>query len=102
MGDSVIEVAVTVNLECAHRDAFGRIHGHSYVLEAWFPAGPDLVSLHEFVKGIAGSVDHTELEQSIGAPRMEDIGTWFLNKMPEASRIVVRRPTLGLIAQVSR
>lgn len=98
----MIEVAVTVNLECAHRDALGRIHGHSYVLEAWFPAGADLVALREFVQSVAGAVDHSELEQSVGGSRMEEIGVWFLGKMPEASRIVVRRPTLGLAAQVSR
>lgn len=97
----MIEVAVTVNLECAHRDALGRIHGHSYVTEAWFSAGPDLVALSEHVKAVAAQVDHTMLEDSVGAPRMEDIASWFLRQIPAAVRIVVRRPTLGLIVQAT-
>lgn len=98
----MIEVAVTTNIECAHRDELGRLHGHSYVLEAWFAAGPDLVSLSESFRNAAASVDHSLLEDSIGLTRMEAIAAWFLEKLPNATRIVVRRPTLGFIAEARR
>ena len=95
----MIEIAVTTNLECSHRDPDGRIHGHSYVLEVWTPAGPDLPTLAETVRAIATEVDHTMLKDSIGSPRMEDIAAWFLARVPGASRVIVRRPTLGFAAE---
>ena len=98
----MIEVAVTANIECAHTDDIGRVHGHSYVLEVWFPAGPDLVTLDARVRDIAATVDHTMLEDSIGGARMEDVAHWFLAKIPSASRVVARRPTLGFAAEIRR
>lgn len=102
MGHPVIEVAVTTNLECSHRDSDGRIHGHSYVVEVWTPAGPDLPTLAETVRAVAAEVDHTMLEDSIGSPLMEDIAAWFLERAPGASRVIVRRPTLGFAAEARR
>lgn len=98
----MIEVAVTANIECAHTDDIGRVHGHSYVLEIWFPAGPDLVALNALVRDVATTVDHTMLEDSIGGARMEDVARWFLTKVPTASRVIVRRPTLGFAAEIRR
>lgn len=98
----MIEIAVTANLECAHKDSMGRIHGHSYLIEGWFHQGRDLVALHEEFRSAAASVDHSLLEDSVGGPRMEDIAAWFLHKLPEANRIVVRRPTLGFIVEARR
>jgi 6-pyruvoyl-tetrahydropterin synthase len=98
----IVEVAVTANVECGHVDAMGRVHGHSYVVEVWSPAGPDLVTLHAFVHGVASSVDHSMLEDSVGSPKMEDLATHFLLKVPTATRVVVRRPTLGFAAEARR
>lgn len=102
MGNSVnsrIEVAVTTNLECGHRDPDGRIHGHSYTVEVWTLAGADLPTLAAQVRQLASGVDHTMLEDSIGSPRMEDVATWFLARVPDATRVIVRRPTLGFAAE---
>lgn len=98
----MIEVAVTVNLECAHRDSLGRTHGHSYLVEVWQEAGADLIALDTFVRGIAGSVDHSTLEDSVGGPRMEDIAGWFLERVPTALRVVIRRPTIGFACEARR
>jgi 6-pyruvoyl-tetrahydropterin synthase len=98
----VIEVSVTTNVECSHRDTDGRIHGHSYMVEVWVPAGPDLPSLAAAVREIAAPVDHSMLEDSIGSPLMEDMALWFLNQLPSATRVVVRRPTLGFAAEARR
>lgn len=96
------DVAVTVNLECAHKDELGRIHGHSYVVEVWREAGPDLVVFSKLVNEVSAKVDHTMLDESIGDPNMEGIGVWFLQAIPQASRITVRRPTLGFLVEVRR
>src|SRR6185312_14277833 len=87
-----IDVAVTVNLECAHKDELGRIHGHSYLVEVWRDAGPDLVAFAKMVSEISSRIDHTMLDESVGDPNMEGIGLWFLREVPQASRIVLRRP----------
>ena len=93
---------MTTNVECSHRDTEGRIHGHSYVVEVWMPVGRDLPSLAATVREIAAPVDHSMLEDSIGSPLMEDIALWFLKQMPSATRVVVRRPTLGFAAEARR
>ena len=98
----MIEIAITVNLECAHKDELGKIHGHSYLVEVWRDAGPDLVIFAKMVNEIAAKVDHTMLDDSIGDPNMEGIGAWFLKQIPESSRIVIRRPTLGYVVNVTR
>ena len=101
MGNSVkprIEVAVTANLECGHRDPDGRIHGHSYIVEVWTPAGAALPTLAAQVRELASGVDHTMLEDSVGS-RMEDVAAWFLARVPDATRVIVRRPTLGFTTE---
>lgn len=94
----MIEVAVTVNLECAHRSRDGVLHGHSYVVEVWFLAGEDMSMLAAEVHEVAEQVDHSLLEESVGAASMEAIAEWFLREA-EAVRVVVRRPTLGYVVE---
>jgi 6-pyruvoyl-tetrahydropterin synthase len=102
MGHPVIEVAVTTNVECSHRDIDGRTHGHSYVVEVWAAAGPDLPALAVKLREIASSVDHSLLEDSIGSALMEDMAAWFLDRVPNATKVIVRRPTLGFAAEARR
>ena len=97
-----MEVAVTVNAECAHRDAHGRIHGHSYLIEVWFAEGRELPDLYDDVRGIVGAIDHNMLEEIVGGPRMEDVARWCAERLPAATRIVVRRPTLGFSVEWRR
>jgi 6-pyruvoyl-tetrahydropterin synthase len=96
----MIEVAVTTNLECAHRSDDGVLHGHSYVIEVWFPAGRDLAKTAIMVRNLSARVDHTLLEESIGSSTMESIATWFITNA-KASRVVVRRPTLGFVVEAT-
>jgi 6-pyruvoyl-tetrahydropterin synthase len=98
----MIEIAVTTNVEAAHYDTRGRLHGHSYVVEVWFPEGPDMVQLSKVVDEVASSVDHSLLEDSIGGTRMEDIAQWFLDNFTDATRVMVRRPNLGLSVHATR
>lgn len=97
-----IERSVTVNAECAHYDAGGALHGHSYVVECWTPEEVDMVSFAGSVRAVAAKVDHTLLEQSVGDPTMESLGIWFLDQDSRMSRVVVRRPTIGFAVEVCR
>lgn len=98
----MIRVSATTNVECAHRDADGVIHGHSYEVEVFWMRGADLVALDARLASVAKAVDHTMLEESIGGNRMEDLVLWFLQRIPDAVRVIVRRPTLGFTADGDR
>lgn len=98
--------AVTVNLECAHCDKAGRLHGHSYLVEVWFHAGPDLDMVNAAVGEMAKLVDHTRLEKSIGSSGMEGVAAWFISRCGlidnggmNLAKVIVRRPTLGYIVE---
>jgi 6-pyruvoyl-tetrahydropterin synthase len=101
-----IERAVTVNVEAAHHDDDGRLHGHSYLVECWTTTEQDLPAFERAVREVSSRVDHTVLESSIGGRTMEALGIWFLqwNYGPAGdvrlSRVVVRRPTLGYAVEV--
>jgi 6-pyruvoyl-tetrahydropterin synthase len=102
-----IERAVTVNVEAAHRDANGKLHGHSYLVECWTSAECCLTDFERGMREVAARVDHTVLESSIGASSMEALAQWFLVQdlgdltgRPPRSRVVVRRPTLGYAVEV--
>jgi 6-pyruvoyl-tetrahydropterin synthase len=91
--------AVTVNVEAAHRDTAGRLHGHSYLVECWTERDVDLADFQIQMRELAASVDHSLLEDSLGGPRMEDIAAWFLAS--GLARVIVRRPTLGCIVEMT-
>lgn len=97
-----IERAVTVNVEAAHYDRAGKLHGHSYLVECWTDKDMDLPQLEAIARADASHVDHTELGDAIGAPTMEALGEWFLANCDLYTRIVVRRPTLGFVVEVVR
>jgi 6-pyruvoyl-tetrahydropterin synthase len=100
MGHSMIERAVTVNVEAAHRDADGRMHGHSYLVECWSVVDWDLPVFERRARDIASLVDHTVLEASVGDSTMEALAHWFLGQTAlHLTRVVVRRPTLGYLVE---
>lgn len=103
-----IERAVTVNVEAAHCDEQGKLHGHSYLVECWTTQACCLAAFEQSVREAARAVDHTALEASVGHPSMEALGAWFLGRQYRGgdgvplvlSRVVVRRPTLGYVVEV--
>jgi 6-pyruvoyl-tetrahydropterin synthase len=105
-----MELAVSFGLECAHRaPVTGKLHGHSYAVTVWFTADEraDIECLAAAVKKIGAMVDHTELEESVGGARMEDIANWLMPRMCllvqiEPTRINVSRPSLGLQCELRR
>jgi 6-pyruvoyl-tetrahydropterin synthase len=98
----VIEQAVTFAIEAAHlTEGDARLHGHSYVIEVWTAALRDFVALEAEAQSVRAAVDHTLLNDSIGGTTMEHLAVWLLARFAflPASRIVVRRPTLGYVVE---
>ncbi len=109
-----VTCCVTSNIEAAHasfdtRTQTQTLHGHSYVAEFWFAAGPDLPTMKVCWDTICGLVDHTQLETSVGASTMEALAAWLLQRAAiigtaniQAIKVVVRRPTLGFVCEAVR
>ncbi len=109
---SQIICCVTSNIEAAHASFDTRtqkqtLHGHSYVAEMWFEAGPDLTTMKVCWDTICGLVDHTQLEESVGGATMELLATWLLQRAAiigtadiRVVKVTVRRPTLGFACEV--
>lgn len=90
-------IGVRSHFCAAHKDKRGRLHGHSYVVWAWFPAGRDLLDLKTHLDAAVRVFDHKELPD--GLSLMEDmIGSLRIN-MPTATKIVIERPVEGLAAE---
>jgi hypothetical protein len=105
-----IERSVTVNVEAAHRDEKGQIHGHSYLIQCWTDVPCCLVDFEKIVREAASRVDHSVLECSVGSPNMEALGEFFMKFTygraagitVKLTRVVVSRPTLGMTVEVRR
>lgn len=103
-----MQSAITVNLECAHYDILSRrLHGHSYLVEVWFEAGPNLDVAKLAISEITNLIDHTCLDESVGGPNMEDIAKWVFERVSligtanlKITKVVVKRPTLGFIVEM--
>ena len=101
----MIEQAVTFAIEAAHQSAGDtRLHGHSYVVEVWTNDLRDFPTLEAEVQAIRSTVDHALLNDSIGGTTMEHLASWLLERFAflPATRIIVRRPTLGYVVEARR
>jgi 6-pyruvoyl-tetrahydropterin synthase len=99
----VIEQSVTFSIEAAHRSADDpRLHGHSYLVEVWTARLRDFAVLEAEVQAVRSAVDHTFLNDSIGGTTMEHMAEWLLERFAflPATKVVVRRPTLGYAVEV--
>ncbi|HET7883375.1 MAG TPA: 6-carboxytetrahydropterin synthase [Acetobacteraceae bacterium] len=98
----MIEQAVTFAIEAAHRtEGDPRLHGHSYLVEVWTAHLRDLAVLEAEVQSVRAEVDHSLLNDSIGGTTMEHMAAWLLERFVflPATRVVVRRPTLGYVVE---
>jgi 6-pyruvoyl-tetrahydropterin synthase len=101
--NGMMQACVTHTISCAHVGGPIRkhaMHGHDYQIEVWFTAGPDLDMAREAIGAVLQFIDHTQLEESIGGCRMEDIAAWVLPRVAivnplDVTRVVVARPLLG-------
>jgi 6-pyruvoyl-tetrahydropterin synthase len=104
----IVLAAVSTNIEAAHMSWDRKLHGHSYVVELWFKAGPDLPTIDMCWREIAKMVDHSKLEDTVGDPSMEGLAIWLLERASvigtanlQVKKVVVRRPTLGYAVEAT-
>ncbi len=111
-----VEISKAVTFEAAHRlgdasdpEAYRRVHGHSFKLEATLRGRPhpdrgwvdDLGALTEALRVIAAKLDHELLNEIEGLerPTLERICAWAAAELqpvfPSLYRISASRPSLG-------
>lgn len=112
----LFEVSKAVSFEAAHKlpgrgkdDTYGRVHGHSFRLEATV-AGKvqpgklwveDIAVLTDALKEIASILDHEMLNDVAGLeiPTLENIALWVAARLQPRlnglSRVTISRPSLN-------
>jgi 6-pyruvoyltetrahydropterin/6-carboxytetrahydropterin synthase len=116
MTDAIFEITKAASFDAAHYlphgaadSRYGRLHGHSFRVEASL-RGPadaaagwveDLAALDEALRAAAGALDHSLLNERPGleTPTLERLCLYFVEQLkprfPGLSRIAVMRPTVG-------
>jgi 6-pyruvoyl-tetrahydropterin synthase len=91
------QLGVTGRFSASHRDPLnGALHGHDYVVTAWFDASlyrdgrVHEVGLHEVLKA---HFDHRELPAELHS--MEAIRNRLLQLVPNVDDIDIERPVIG-------
>jgi 6-pyruvoyl-tetrahydropterin synthase len=74
----------------AHRDRFGILHGHTWEVLAWFPAGEDALALKKRLEAVLADYDHTELPEDLSTA--EAIADEISGDLPSVVEIEIRRP----------
>jgi hypothetical protein len=74
------------------------LHGHSYEVVAWFPAGRDAVNLQAELHAVLAVYDHRTLEPRLS--RGEALGAAIMGQLPGCVGIDVNRPLERIYARV--
>lgn len=90
----MIRVGVTGTISAAHRDENGWLHGHSWVIRAWFPEGQDAEWLQHKLWKVLDLFDHKELLDDL--TRTEGLVEAIAEQLPEAVEIEGSRPIEGI------
>lgn len=74
----------------SHNSPEGELHGHSYEVWAWFPAGPDARDLKARLDAVLADLDHQHLPDELAWGEMvaEHIG----GRLDGCIEVEVRRP----------
>ena len=94
------ETGVRAVFCAAHMNDEGKMHGHSFEVEAWFPAGDCALELQERLEQAVAVFDHDVLEHELR--RGEAIAAELRRLLPDATEIVVRRPLERIFARSRR
>lgn len=84
----------------AHRDARGRLHGHTWEVRAWFPEGRDAIELQKLLTATLRVVDHRELAEEMSSG--EALLRVFSINMRDAVEIEISRPAERIYARYRR
>lgn len=80
----------------AHKDRqSGRLHGHTWEIEAWFPDG-DAVGRKAQLDALVSTLDHTELPAELTWG--EDLARHFIISLDGCDEVIVRRPAERIFA----
>lgn len=53
------------HVSAAHRDPTGKLHGHTWRVRAFWPAGQDAVALQARLRAVLAEFDHAELPEGL-------------------------------------
>lgn len=84
-------------LSAAHRSRDGQMHGHTWVIRAWWTGEPDATETQTALRSYLSVFDHTVLAD--GVAWAEHLGRAILIGM-QCVRVEVSRPAEGLYAVV--
>lgn len=96
----MIRVGVTGTISAAHRDENGWLHGHSWVIRAWFPEGEDAEWLRMKLHKVLDLFDHKELLYELA--RSEGLVEAIAEQLPTAVEIEASRPVEGIYIRWTR
>lgn len=95
----IILTGVEAVLSTAHRSRDGVLHGHTWMVRAWWTGEPDAVQKQADLREYLAVFDHTVLADGIAWA--EHLGRAILHGM-ECERVEVSRPLEGLYALIER
>ena len=74
----------------SHHTPEGVLHGHSYEVWAWFPAGRDARELQEQLGAVLDELDHQHLDDELAWG--EALAEHIAARLPGCTEVEVRRP----------
>lgn len=84
----------------SHNSPEGVLHGHSYEVWAWFPAGSDARELKARLETVLAGLDHVLLPDELAWG--EALAEHIAARLPGALEVEVRRPLERIGARWSR
>jgi 6-pyruvoyl-tetrahydropterin synthase len=101
MGDWGGAIGVGAFLCAAHEDTQGRMHGHTYDVVAWFPAGEDALVLQERLKREIEPFDHATLCHELA--KGESLAAAIFERLsPDVIRVDISRTAERIYARWPR
>ncbi|MGV7119606.1 hypothetical protein [Sphingopyxis sp. 550A] len=92
-----ITTGVSTHICCAHTGSDGRLHGHTWIITAWFPAGQCALDLKSRLAEACAPFDHAEPLYDLSTG--EGIVAALVEALPAAVLIEAARPPEGIYAR---
>lgn len=84
-------------VSAAHRARDGRLHGHTWEILAWFPAGRNAVDLKAALDSVLAAWDHGELPDALAWG--EDLASAIGGALAGCVQVDVARPAERIFAR---
>lgn len=92
----MIKTGVSGHFSATHRGPNGKIHGHTWTVKAWFPAGPDALVLRQQLLDVLACFDHEQLPDALS--RAEAMAETIGSSLPHCLSVEMAREADGLFA----